>query len=191
MVGVVGLIDRLDTPPPTVRLAEGEHLVLVGPQTAVELGGSEWAFVVHDLDGGMPPAADLDAARAVHDLVAGLVTDRMVAGVHDCADGGLAVTLAEMAFGGGTGFTVTPEAGIPTAAWCFAETASRIVLAVTPDRLAEVLARASAAGVRAVDLGAAGGDRLCAPGAFDVPLADAHAAWRDAIPALVDADVHV
>jgi phosphoribosylformylglycinamidine synthase len=191
VVGVVGLIEQLDTPPPGVRLAAGEHLVLVGPQTAAELGGSEWAFVVHDLDGGLPPAADLDAARAVHDLVSGLVTDRVVAGVHDCADGGLAVTLAEMAFGGSTGFTVSPEVGISTAAWCFAETASRVVLAVAPDRLADVLTRAADGGVRAVDLGVAGGDRLVATGTFDVPLADALAAWRDAIPTLVDADVHV
>ena len=191
VVGVVGLIDRLDTPPPGARCAEGEHLVVVGPQTAVEFGGSEWAFVVHDLDGGMPPAADLDAARAVHDLVCGLVVDRVVAGVHDCADGGLAVTLAELAIAGETGFTVAPEAGIPVAAWCFAESASRVVLAVTPDRLAEVLGRAAAAGVRAVALGVAGGDRLVATGAFDVALADARSAWCDAIPALVDADVHV
>ena len=191
VVGVVGLVERLDSPPPGVGLVDGAHLVLVGPQTAVELGGSEWAFTVHGLDGGIPPAADLAAARAVHDLVIGLVSDRVVAGVHDCADGGLAVALAEMAFAGGVGFTVEPEAGVPTAAWCFAESASRIVLAVTPDRLAEVLARAGDAGVRAVDLGTAGGDRLVASGAFDVALADAHATWRDAIPALVDADVHV
>ena len=191
VVGVVGLVDRLDSPSPGIGLVDGAHLVLVGPETAVELGGSEWAFTVHDLDGGMPPAADLAAARAVHDLVIGLVADRVVNGVHDCADGGLSVTLAEMAFAGGTGFTVTPEPGIPTAAWCFAESASRIVLAVAPDRLADVLRRAGDAGVRAVDLGTAGGDRLVAAGAFDVALADAHAAWRDAIPGLVDADVHV
>jgi phosphoribosylformylglycinamidine synthase len=191
VVGVVGLVDRVDTRPPGIGLVAGAHVVLVGPQTAVEFGGSEWAFTVHGLDGGMPPAADLAAARAVHDLVIGLVADRTVAGVHDCADGGLAVTLAEMAFAGGTGFTVAPEPDVPGAAWCFAESVSRVVLAVEPDRLGEVLDRAGAAGVRAVDLGVAGGDRLVATGVFDVDLAEAHAIWRDAIPDLVDADVHV
>jgi phosphoribosylformylglycinamidine synthase len=163
----------------------------VGPATAVGLGGSEWAFTVHGLDGGAPPAVDLVAARTVHDLVIGLVADRLVASVHDCSDGGLAVTLAEMAIEGGVGFSVAPEGGIPTAAWCFAESASRIVLAVAPDRLADVVARARDRGVRTVDLGVAGGDRLVATGAFDVALADAEAVWRNAIPRLVDADVHV
>ncbi|MFM8304072.1 MAG: phosphoribosylformylglycinamidine synthase subunit PurL [Actinomycetota bacterium] len=190
-VGVVGLIDRLDTPPPGPALVDGMHLVLVGPPTGPDLGGSEWAFTVHGLDGGRPPAADLDAARAVHELVAGLVAERLVAGVHDCADGGLAVALAEMAVAGDVGFTVTPEAGVARAAWCFAESASRVLLVVTPHRQAEVRDRAAAAGVRAVDLGTAGGDRLVATGAFDVALADAAAVWRDAIPQLVDADVHV
>jgi phosphoribosylformylglycinamidine synthase len=191
VVGVVGLIERLDAAPPTVRCSPGEHLVLVGPPTAVEFGGSEWAFVVHGLDGGMPPAADLEAARAVHDLVGALVAERVVAGVHDCSDGGLAVALAEMAFGGQIGFTVTPEPGIPTAAWCFAETVSRVVLAVAPDRVDDVLSRCVAASVRAVDIGIAGGDRLVVTGVLDVGLADAYAAWRDAIPNLVATDVHV
>ncbi|MEI8000772.1 MAG: phosphoribosylformylglycinamidine synthase subunit PurL [Actinomycetes bacterium] len=191
VVGVVGLIDELTDPPPVVCTAPGEHLLLLGPATAVEFGGSEWAFTVHGLDGGRPPAADLEAARAVHEVVRSLVVDRAVAGVHDCADGGLAVALAELAFGGATGFTVAVEPGIPAAAWCFAESASRVVVSVHPDRVADVVGRAGSAGVRAVDLGVAGGDRLVATGAFDVGLAEALATWRDAIPGLVEADVHV
>jgi phosphoribosylformylglycinamidine synthase II len=191
VVGVVGLVDRLDDPPPGLALTDGARVLLLGPATAEEFGGSEWAFTVHGLEGGLPPAVDLAAARAVHDLVIGLVADRVVAAVHDCADGGLAVALAEMACAGGVGATVTPEPGIAPAAWCFAESASRVLVAVAPDRVGAVLDRAAAAGVRAVDLGHAGGDRLTAEGAFSVSLADAHAAWRDAIPARVAGDVHV
>ena len=124
VVGVVGLLEQLETAPPPAALRADDTILLVGPETAAEFGGSEWAAVVHGLDGGLPPSADLDTARAVHDFVRALVTDRVVAGVHDCSDGGLAVTLTEMAIAGETGFTVTPEAGIPAAAWCFAETAS-------------------------------------------------------------------
>jgi phosphoribosylformylglycinamidine synthase II len=191
VVGVVGLIERLDVPPPGVRCGPGDHLVLVGPETRPELGGSEWAFVVHGLDGGLPPVADLETARAVHEVVRSAIVDGLVNGVHDCADGGIAVALAEMAFGGDTGFTVDPEPGIPAAAWCFAEAASRVVLAVGPDRVDDVLARAATSGTRAVDLGSAGGDRLIVRGALDVALPEAEAAWRDAIPRLAAHDVRV
>ena len=113
-----------------------------------ELAGSEWATVVHGLDGGAPPAADLDAAVRLHELVHALVTARLVAGVHDCADGGIAVALAEMAIAGGCGFTVVPEASFPApAVWCFAESASRVVVAVLPGDVDEVRRRAGSAGV--------------------------------------------
>jgi phosphoribosylformylglycinamidine synthase len=123
--------------------------------------------------------------------VRALVADRVVAGVHDCADGGLAVALAEMAIAGDVGFTVTPESEVPVAAWCFAESASRVVLSVDPAVLRRVLDHAQDAGVRAVEIGAAGGDLLTIDGSIAVALADAATAWRGAIPSLVAADVQV
>jgi phosphoribosylformylglycinamidine synthase subunit PurL len=183
VVGVLGLIDELgDELPPGVRLGSGERVLLLG-ETRAELGGSEWAAAVHGVDGGPPPAADLDEARRLHDLVRALVTERAVAGVHDCSDGGLAVALAEMAIAGDCGFRVTSPAPTlrPAEAW-FSESASRVVMAVAPDRIDEVVAQAEAADVTVTELGEAGGTRLIADGDFDVTLADAAAAWRDAIP---------
>jgi phosphoribosylformylglycinamidine synthase II len=184
VVGLLGVIDELDDRPPPAALGDGLRIVVLG-ETAPELGGSEWAAVVHGLDGGMPPRADVAAARATHELLCGLVTDGMVDGVHDCSDGGLAVALAEMAITGECGFEVT----IGGALECFSETASRFVCAVDPVLVGQVLSRANAAGVAAAEIGEARGDRLVADGAFDVPLADATRAWRDAIPNALGAAV--
>jgi phosphoribosylformylglycinamidine synthase len=131
----------------------------------------------------MPPRAELGAARAIHELVRALVAGGFVDGVHDCSDGGLAVALAEMAIVGACGFDVV----IGGALECFSESASRVVCAVDPVLSDEVLARAAASGVPASDIGHAGGDRLVAADAFDVSLADATRAWRDAIPNALDA----
>ncbi|HET9771421.1 MAG TPA: AIR synthase-related protein, partial [Acidimicrobiia bacterium] len=114
-----------------------------------------------------------------------LVGERAVAGVHDCSDGGLAVALAEMAFGGGCGFTVEASgnlAALVPAVACFSESANRVALSVEEARVGEILDRAGAAGVPAAVIGSAGGDRLVWTGAFDVALADAETAWRDALP---------
>jgi phosphoribosylformylglycinamidine synthase len=182
VVGVIGLVEELDAPPPPNALTPGAQVVVLGT-TAPELGGSEWAAVVHGLGGGMPPAADLEAAAALHDLVTALVREHEVLGVHDVSDGGLAVALCEMAFAGGVGFRVqeTP-AGCTPAEACFAESASRVVLGVAPEQAAAVLGRAGVAGVPARVIGTAGGDRLVWPGAFDVTLAEAEALWRRALP---------
>ncbi|HZI39110.1 MAG TPA: phosphoribosylformylglycinamidine synthase subunit PurL, partial [Acidimicrobiia bacterium] len=107
VVGVVGLIDRLDDRPPPAALAPARRIVVLG-DTAPELGGSEWAAGMHGLLGGLPPAADLAAGARLCGLVAALVADRAVVGVHDCSDGGLAVALTEMAIAGGCGFDVGP-----------------------------------------------------------------------------------
>jgi phosphoribosylformylglycinamidine synthase len=181
VVGVIGLIDTLRRPPPTARLVPGQHVVVLGT-TAVELGGSEWAAVVHGLVDGPPPAADLAAAVSVHGLVRDLVATRLVGAVHDASEGGLAVALAEAAIAGGCGFAVAPDGELPAAAWCFAESASRVVVTADPSRLREVLVRAADAGVSAHDAGMTGGARLVVDGVLDVALTDATARWRNALP---------
>ncbi len=185
VVGVLGLIDQLRDRPPVAELTAGDDIVVIGT-VRPELGGSEWAAVVHGLGDGLPPAADLDAARAVHSLVSELVRDRSVNGVHDVSDGGLAVALAEMAIGGSVGFAVEASfAGCTSAEACFAEPASVVVCSVDREASALVLSQAAAAGVEARVIGAARGDRLVWRGVFDVALADATSAWRDAIPNLM------
>jgi phosphoribosylformylglycinamidine synthase len=187
VVGVLGLIDELRDRPPVATLHAGDDIVVLG-QVRPELGGSEWAAVVHGLGDGMPPRADLDEARAVHDLVSELVRDRTVRGVHDVSDGGLAIALAEMAIAGGVGFRVEPafsNCGTPAEA-CFAEPASVVVCSVDREASASALSQAAAAGVEARVIGTASGDRLVWRGAFDVALSDALAAWRNAIPNLME-----
>jgi phosphoribosylformylglycinamidine (FGAM) synthase-like enzyme len=189
VVGVLGLLEGFDTAPPGARLVSGQRIVVLG-DTFPELGGGEWAATRHGLFGGRPPAADLEAAARLHPLVAALVSERVVEGVHDCSDGGLAVALAEMAIAGEVGFTARPAgslAGMAPALACFSESASRVVLSVAPAGVEEVLRRAAATGVPAAELGEAGGDRLVMEGAFDIALADAATAWRDALPRAIGA----
>ncbi len=185
VAGVIGLIDELDSVPPAPALRAGDDVVAIG-EIRPELGGSEWAAVVHGLDGGMPPEADLARAKAVHELVAGLVTERLVAGVHDVSDGGLAVAIAEMAVAGSVGCKVELNFdGCTPAEACFAEPASVVVCSVDRENTAAVCGQAAVAGVPVRVIGVATGDRLIAKGAFDVGLADATQAWRDTLPTLM------
>ncbi len=184
-VGVVGLIDSLVDVPPSIALRDGDAIVVLGTTTA-ELGGSEWAAVVHGLVGGRPPRADLEAASKLHDLVRALVRDRAVNTVHDCSDGGLAVTLCEMAFAGSVGFSVEMPFGaeLSAAEACFSESANRVVLGVVQSQVEVIAARAASAGVPVAVLGVAHGDRLIINGAFDVSLSEAKTIWTQAIPKL-------
>ncbi len=182
IVAVVGMVDELVVPPPGAGLVDGTRLVVLGadPDT---LSGSRWAWR-RGHKAGAPPALELVHHRAVCELVRGLVGDGMVLGVHDAADGGFGLALAEMAVQSGVGAVVRPPAG-PDHRWLFGESPSRFVLAVDPAALGELQRRATAVGVPAVVVGDAGGDRLTVEGLVDVPLPAAVAAWRGRLPELL------
>jgi phosphoribosylformylglycinamidine synthase subunit PurL len=76
---------------------------------------------------------------------------------------------------------------VADAAWCFGESASRVVLSVAPELTADLLGRAARRGVPAAVLGEAGGTSLRVDGpagpVLEVALDDAARAWRGAIPA--------
>jgi phosphoribosylformylglycinamidine synthase len=178
VVGLLGLVDRLERRPPGVGLVDGGRLLLLGPTGDAGLGGSRWAWAEGRRRGTLP-ALDIDAHRAATELVRGLVADDLLAGLHDVADGGLALALAECAVRSGTGYRVAVDG----AAALLTEAPSRVVACVAPHHVDAVVARAAGAGVACAELGRAGGDRLVVEGLLDVALGDASVAWRDRLPA--------
>ena len=182
VVAMVGMVDQLDGPRPGVRLVDGARIVVLGPPAGT-VSGSRWAWA-RGHRRGEPPALDLDRHRALCELVRGLVADGMVLGVHDAADGGVGLALAEMAVASTVGFRVEPPPGADHR-WLFAESPSRFVLAVDPAAVDELQRRQGAAGIDGSIAGDAGGDRLVVEGLVDVPLDAAVAAWRGALPELL------
>ena len=182
VVGMVGLVDRLDRRPPGAQLVDGAELLLLGPGAA-SLSGSRWAWERGHRRGEAPPL-DLVAHAALTELVRTLVVDDRLVGIHDAADG-VGVALAEMAAAAGVGCTVE----VPGAdhRWLFAESASRVIVCVDPASVAGVEATAAAAGMAVERIGRCGGDRVSVAGLVDVPLAEVIAAWRGRIPAALGA----
>jgi phosphoribosylformylglycinamidine synthase len=177
VVGMLGVIDRLDRPPPGLTLVEGGRLVLLGA-TDAELSGSTWAHHQGHRTGRLP-GLDLHLHSRVAKVVRDLVNGGLVAGVHDVSTGGLGVTLSEMAVASGIGYQA---ARIPDHASLFSESPSRVVLCVEPDQLSTVLNVAEAVGVLCTRIGEAGGDRCSVKGLYDLALDDVVVAWRDRLP---------
>ncbi len=186
VVGTIGLVQQLDTPPPGIALAEGSRIVVLAPAGTlsapgggVSLGGSRWAWERLGERGGTLAALDLGAHGRVVALVAAIVNDGTVDGIHDVADGGLAVTVAEMAVHSGVGFRIS---GLHGAADLFGEGPSRVVCSLPPAGVAGLVARAAAVGLAVVDIGVGGGDRLVIEGAINLGVHEAQVAWRACLP---------
>jgi phosphoribosylformylglycinamidine synthase len=183
VVGMLGLIDHLRPGVPTPGLVEGSRVVLLGPDGpgATSLAGSRWAAERRAHSGGVLPALDLGLHSRLLTLVAELVNERLVDGVHDVADGGLGLAVAEMAVKSGTGCRLSGALGHQG---LFGEGPSRVLVSVPVANLAALSGKAEAAGVPTQELGTAGGDRLVVQGLIDVSVTDATAAWQGALPAV-------
>ncbi len=112
----------------------GNSLYLLG-RSAPELGGSLWARL-QGIRGLRIPRTDPGALRRLGERLVRADERGFVRAAHDVSDGGLAVTLAEMAFGGGLGFSVDLSVtGLGTAGTALAvEGGSRFVVEVPAGR---------------------------------------------------------
>jgi phosphoribosylformylglycinamidine synthase len=129
--------------------------------------------------GGSLSDLDMNAHASLCSLVRDLVVEDLVLGVHDVADGGIALALAEMAVRTHSGLRV---AGVRDIAGLFAEHPSRAIVCLPSSNLAAVVARAESTGVPATDVGVVGGDHMVIGDVLDLSLDELISAWRDRLP---------
>ena len=184
VVGVVGLLEDATRYATQWFKAAGHAVALLVPD-AVSLGGSEYLWTRHRRLAGRLAPLDLEAERRVQAAVRAAVTAGLVSAAHDCAEGGLAVTLAEACVTGREplGCAVALAGGARPDLTLFGEGPSRVVVAVERARVAEfeALMRESAISWRWV--GETGGARLRVDVGgttlVDVPLERIEQAWRN------------
>jgi phosphoribosylformylglycinamidine synthase len=104
VVGMVGLIPDLTTICGQGWQAEGDLIYLLGlslqskiqnPKSKITLGGSEYLATIHGTVAGKPPRVDFDLERHVQAACREGIRQGWVRSAHDCAEGGLAIALAE------------------------------------------------------------------------------------------------
>ncbi|GII96238.1 phosphoribosylformylglycinamidine synthase subunit PurL [Sinosporangium siamense] len=160
----------------------GARVVLLG-ETHAEFGGSTWADVVHGHLGGLPPAADLAAERALAAVMAEAAERGYLSGAHDLSDGGLAVALAEACLASGVGCTVSLP-GEDAFTDLFSESSARAVVAVKPehfDDFADLCARRE---VPCYGLGVTGGDSLVVEETLEIPIEELRHTHQATLPGI-------
>jgi phosphoribosylformylglycinamidine synthase len=190
VLGVVGVIEHADTAIGRTFKSDGDAIVLLG-DSYDELGGSEYLKVVHRVVKGVPPKLDLTGESALQRVLVKGVGGGLIRSAHDCAEGGLAVTLAECCFDTPFGAVAdVPPVDASVVAFAdvatlFGESASRVVVSVDRSRTAELETLATEADVPVAVIGRVGGNRLrVAIGGrqvLDEPLADLERIWANAI----------
>jgi phosphoribosylformylglycinamidine synthase len=191
VLGVVGVIEDARTVVRRAFRSQGDLVMLLG-DTRDELGGSEYLKVVHGIIRGVPPELDLSKEAALQRLLVEGASAGVIRSAHDCAEGGLAITLAECCIGTGFGAQVDVPAVVsigPSAfsdiATFFSESASRVVVSVAPAAEAQLLNLAARHNVAARRIGVVRGNRIQLTidgrGVVDESLADVERTWNTAI----------
>ena len=206
VIGMLGVIEDAKHITTQWFKQAGDVLLLLG-QTNNDLGVSETLSLLTGSTAGVPPQLDLALECAVQRVCLQAIQAGLVASAHDCAEGGVAVALAECCFAHyraaalGAQLDLTEHLHVGALqsladrdaqklALLFAESPARIVLSVKAEHLAAVRELAAQANVPCAVIGQVGGERLtiaCGGETLvDAPVAELEASWQNTLPHHLD-----
>ena len=190
VIGMLGVIEDVALRTGTGFVADGDDVWLLGggddgapAGDPASLAGSEYLRTVCGIVAGRP-AIDLPREAAVQRACLAGIRRGLIRSAHDCADGGLAVALAECALLGGRGVDASRLAahGRLDAA-LFGEAQSRILVSARPGEADALRALAAEFSVVLTLLGTTGGEHFRLTAAIDLPLAELWAAYEGGLAA--------
>ena len=128
----------------TMDAKSAGNLLLIVGETTGQLGGSHYTQLGGVTTDKRIPRVDLSVGPVTAQAVATLIDQGLVRSAHDCSEGGLLVAAAEMAFAGRIGLdldlaALPASSQLDNTAACFAETPSRYLLEIQPDKLDAVI----------------------------------------------------
>ena len=161
VIGVVGVLDDAGRRATQWFKGAGHRVALLGP-AAASLGGSEYLWTRERRLAGALAPLDLEAERRVQRAVRAAVSAGLATAAHDCAEGGVAVALAEACVTGRE--LIGCEATLPADARAdlvlFGEGPSRVLVTVEPAHAREFEALMAESAIPWRWLGTTGGERL-------------------------------
>ncbi|MDX6305681.1 MAG: phosphoribosylformylglycinamidine synthase subunit PurL, partial [Blastocatellia bacterium] len=204
VIGMLGLIEDVKRVLQTGFKNAGDFIALLGV-THDDLSISEYAAVIEGrssaqiISEGIVPVLDLEAELAVQKACLRAAEAGLLRSAHDCADGGLAIALAECCFSSlnrevcGADIDITGDYDVVMR--LFSETPSRIIISFDESALGDIEEIVAAAGCPMTLLGNVGADRLRIESdgeeVIQLDVAEIESAWRSSLKDKLQAEVMV
>ncbi len=201
VIGMLGLIEDVRRVVTPRFKTDGDLIALLGT-TKDDLATSEYAVTIAGVStdaiaaAGIVPKLDLELECAVQRACLEAAEAGLLQSAHDCADGGLAVTLAEACFSSlanpAIGANVELHGSLSRQAWLFGESPSRIVISFGSESRSDIEAIANRTGAPFVVIGTVGGTKLQiavdAEKLIDSDVSELEAAWRGGLSKKLQAE---
>jgi phosphoribosylformylglycinamidine synthase len=195
-IGMVGLVEDVRKLITQGFKSDGDLIAVLG-ETKDDLAASEYAQTVLGLstaeliENGVLPAIDLDFEKRVQETLLQLADALLLKSAHDCADGGLAVAIAESCFSSlnnpANGALVELSGGenLSAEALLFGETPSRIVISFAPENAEKIKEIAARNNCPIEIIGKVSGENLTfkigGEEKISAPVAELETAWKCAL----------
>lgn len=137
-IGMLGLMKDKSLQTTLDFKYKGDLIYLLGTPRN-EINSSEYLSAVHGVRISPAPHFDLEEEFRLQQCMKELIRNNYISAAHDVSDGGLFVTLCEMAMPNQLGFDIVTDSEIRKDAFLFGESQSRIVVTVVEDYEEEFL----------------------------------------------------
>lgn len=179
-IGGVGLISDSSKMVKIAPKNDGDVLLIIG-ESKGHIGCSQYLSIIEGREEGAPPPVDLELEKKNGDFVRKNILSGIITACHDISDGGIFISLAEMAMAANKGMSITLNNGdIPLHAYGYGEDQARYIISVPANDVDAVISAAEKAQVIATKIGVMGGNSLDIENCFTISineLLDAHGAW--------------
>ncbi|MFV1883557.1 MAG: phosphoribosylformylglycinamidine synthase subunit PurL [Balneola sp.] len=183
IIGMLGLIEDVENHTTTPAFKNEDDIVLYIGADRKGLGASEYLKVIHGLTTGDSPELDIPFEVKLQESLLAAIKAGFITAAHDISDGGLVITLAEMAIYGGLGATIDINSLSGNMhEVLFSEAQSGVVITVSPKAAKNVLTHFKDAGVPVVNLGQVSGTSLSIKGIGELEVSEMKEIYESVIP---------
>ena len=151
-IGMIGLVNDKSKVMTLDFKYKGDLIFIIG-ESKDDISSSEYLTKIHGINASPVPYFDLEEEYKVQNVVKGLIQDQLINAAHDVSDGGLFVTLAEMAMPNELGFDIVTDSEVREDAFLFGEGQGRVAVTVSEDQEDEFLESMMNSGVSYTLLG--------------------------------------
>jgi phosphoribosylformylglycinamidine synthase len=187
---MVGLVEDLKHITTSYFKDEGDVIYLLG-EDKEELGGSEYAKVIHNKVAGESPQINLDEEKKLQNTFLNLIRKGLIKSAHDISEGGIVSALAECCIINQQK-QIGCEVEIPVKSRkdfsLFSESQSRIIISIAKDKILDLESELKLSGVKFTKLGFITGSLLKIKDLFEVNVSELSDIYYNTIPGIMSGE---